>query len=446
MTDYKVLFEKTSPAKLVLTVGLPGILSMFLSSMYRLVDAAFVGHLLGSTAFAALNLVIPFVILNFALSDLVGVGSSVIIAIRLGEKDEKTASVIFSTATIMIAALGSFLGLLLFIFADDLIRLMGADSELTVLAAQYLRVYAAFSPLTTALFAVDNFLRLCGKVRYSLLVNVLVAVSSLILEIFFLVVFRWGIWAAALANCLGIFLSVIVAYTPFLRKKLQLKFTRPALTKRLIRQIMTNGAPTFLNNVAGRIVSIIMNIALLRLGGAMAVSAYGVLLYAEDILLPILYGLCDSLQPAIGYNYGARNYDRIHRIRRLYFGICAVLSFIMTAVMFFAREAVVGIYVAATEIELRTLAAGALSIFASAYLFRWVTLATQSFLSAIGQAGPATILSICFAFVFPLAALVLLSPLGLLGIWLNMPVACLASSLLAAFFLKRTEKSIAGTT
>ena len=134
--DYRTLFEKTSPTRLFFTVAIPGVIGMLVSTVYRIADAAFVGQVLGSTAFAALNLAIPFVIMNFSIADLVGVGSSVQIAIKLGEKDEAAASNLFISACILIVFLGVALGAAFYVFAEDLVRLMGANEELVRLSVQ----------------------------------------------------------------------------------------------------------------------------------------------------------------------------------------------------------------------------------------------------------------------------------------------------------------------
>ena len=434
--DYKALYEKTPPTRLFVIVAIPGIISMLVSSLYVIIDGAFVGQILGSEAFAALTLVMPLVIINFSIADLIGVGSSVPIAIKLGEKDEEGANNIFSSACLMIVGAGIVLGVIIFIFAESFVRIIGADEQLVLMGSQYLRVYAAFSPFTTILFAVDNYLRICGKVHYSMVVNILMAVLSISLEFLFLFVLRFGIWGAALGTCLGMSICVIIAFVPFFRGKMQLRFTRPRIDRKTMRIIFMNGAPTFLNNIAGRFTEIIINVFLLRLGGAMAVSAYGVLMYADSIMQPVLYGLCDSLQPAVGYNHGAKNYRRISAIMRRCFGACAVLSMAMAAIMTFAKEPIVSIFVRAEDAALVALSVHALSLFAFAYLTRWVSLATQSYMSAIGKPGHAAAISLSMVLVFPITFLFLLGPLGLDGLWLNMPFTCLTTAVLAIVILR----------
>ena len=126
----------------------------------------------------------------------------------------------------------------------------GRAGEFARLAVQYLQVYALCSPGTTMLFAVDNYLRICGYIRGSMWMNVLMSVLSCLLEVLFLGVFGWGIWAAALATCTSMFVCVLLSLIPFLRKRAVLRFCKPRFHARLVRQIVACGSPNFLNNIA----------------------------------------------------------------------------------------------------------------------------------------------------------------------------------------------------
>lgn len=199
----------------------------------------------------------------------------------------------------------------MYLAAPLLIRLMGAEGTFADQAVQYLRVYAVCSPGTTIIFALDNYLRICGYIRGSMFLNILMSLLCGLLEILFLDAFGWGVWAAALAGCTGMFLCALIALIPFFRGKALLRFCRPRFHLQMFRQILACGSPNFLNNIAGRITSILMNAILVRLGGTMAVSVYGILMFADGFIQPLLYGMCDSLQPAVGYNWGARKFSRV---------------------------------------------------------------------------------------------------------------------------------------
>ena len=184
------LFARTPPRRLFLLAAFPGAVSMLASALYQTLDGIFVGRFLGETAFAALNLAMPFVILNFSLADLVGVGSAVPISVCLGRGERQQANNIFTCACLMILASGILMGGALYAAAPGLIRLMGAQGEFARLAVAYLRVYALCAPVTTIIFAVDNYLRICGFIRGSMALNLLMSAASGLLEFLFLGVLR----------------------------------------------------------------------------------------------------------------------------------------------------------------------------------------------------------------------------------------------------------------
>ena len=229
------LFLKMPPLKLFFLDSLPGAISMLASALYQTIDGIFVGQFLGATAFAAINLAMPFVIINFSLADLIGVGSAIPISICLGKKQEQEANNIFTCACLMIIGTGVLIGIVMFAAAPRLIQLMGADGEFATLAVQYLRVYALCSPITTIIFAVDNYLRICGFIRGSMFINIFMSVLSAVLEFLFLGVFHWGIRAAALAICSGLLVCTIAALFPFFCGNAILPFRKPQLNRKILR-------------------------------------------------------------------------------------------------------------------------------------------------------------------------------------------------------------------
>lgn len=436
------LFTNTPPRKLFFYAAIPGAVSMLASALYQLFDGVFVGRILGQTAFAAVNLAMPFVIINFSLADLIGVGSAVPISICLGRKDEQEANNIFTCACLMIVGAGVVIGGILFAAAPLLIRLMGAEGQFADFAVQYLRVYAICSPITTIIFAVDNFLRICGFIRGSMLLNIFMSVISAILEFLFLGVFRWGIWAAALATCSGMLICVLIAFIPFFRGKAQLRFCRPRFGRRMIRQIIACGSPNFLNNIAGRITSILMNAILVRLGGESAVSVYGVLMFADGVVQPLLYGMCDSLQPAVGYNWGAQKYSRVRAIEKCCFAASAVVSLLAVAVIALFPEQITNLFVADADADFLRVSVWALQLFSLTYITRWFSFATQSYMLAVEKPLPASLISVGTALVFPVLLIAVLWPLGLTGIWLNFAGTALLAAILSLIILRKTRSEL----
>ena len=431
------LFSETAPLKLFFTASVPGIISMLASALYQTLDGVFVGRYLGETAFAALNLAMPFVIINFSLADLIGVGSAVPISVCLGKKEKAEADNIFTCACLMIIITGALIGAILFISAPALISLMGARGVFAELAVQYLRVYAICSPVTTIIFAVDNFLRICGYIRGSMFLNVIMSLLSAVLEFIFLGIFRFGIWGAALATCIGMIICALAAFVPFFRGKALLRFRRPVFGVKIIRQTVAYGSPNFLNNIAGRITSILMNAILVRLGGETAVSVYGILMFADGFIQPILYGMCDSLQPAVGYNWGAGKISRVRKIEKCCFTASAVVSLISVFVIAFFPNQITALFMNDAGPEISELSVKALKLFSLTYITRWFSFAVQSYMLAIEKPVPASLISLSTALIFPVIFIVILWPLGLTGIWLNFAATSVLAAVLAFILLKR---------
>ncbi len=197
-----------------------------------------------------------------------------------------------------------------------------------------------------------------------------------------------------------------------------------------------------MSNVAGRLTSILMNIVLLKIGGAMAVSVYGVLVYVGDTLQQLLYGTCDGMQPAIGYNWGAKNIGRVKSLIQCCVAACAVISIGGTVLMLVFPEKIVSLFMQKNETELIKMCAYALPLYSFTFLTRWFGFAVQNFLVALEVPLPATILSVSNALIIPIVLLPVLWPLNLNGIWLNTPITSLLVSVLALIFFIRLRKKM----
>ncbi len=441
--EHKEYFLKTSITRLFFIAAIPGAISMLASAIFGLFDGIFIGNILGETAFAAINIAFPFVIISFSLSDLVAVGSAVPISIALGRQDEKEANNIFTCALIMITCAGALMGLVLWFGAPIILDFLGASPEAQRLGVEYIRVYAFFSPISPAAFAFDNYLKISGKVKLSMWLNIGTSIATILLEFLFLFVFRWGIWSAALAPCICFGTSVLIAFTLFALGKMQLKITKPKFSTRTTRKIIQCGMPVFLNNVSGRITSIAMNKALISMGGDPAVAIYGIQMYVGEIIQPMIYGICDSLQPSIGYNWGARRFDRVKKLTKWTFGASAAVSFVSFAMMWIIPDVLVALFTTTTDVAFISEATKALRIYAVSKLLFWFAFATQSYMTAVEKSFFATLISVGAAFVFPMIFIFALYDMGLTGLWLNAPLtmaACCIISLVILIVFSREMK------
>ena len=457
--DAKVLYATASPWRLFFIVALPGMVSMLAMSIYSVIEGIFIGQTLGEGAFAAVNIAFPIVMINFAISDMIAVGASVPIAISLGKKEDAAANNFFSASLILIFLSSVVMGGVMLVIAEPFARLSGAEDAVVDAAVRFIWTYAISSPLTTVFFAMDNYLRISGYVRYSMIINLLNSVMMLPLLCLFLFVFQMDVVGTALAACVAMCLCALLALIPFLRGKTILRFTRPRFSFAMLREIVACGSPVFLNNIAGRVTSILLNVILVRLGlqalgadgGTTAVAAYAVLMYSADLCQPLLYGMSDSLAPAIGFNYGAGHYDRVKKLLRCNCIGALAVSVAAVVGLLFGAPFVASLFVNGEKSPaLLALATHALRLFSIGYLFRWFSLVSQHFLSAIEKPLFATILSTSIALFAPVITLGALYPLGLDGVWLNLLGTSLITAALGAGLLhialrplqeKKTDKT-----
>lgn len=449
-TKTEEMYASMNPWRLFFVVALPGMISMFAMSVYSIIEGAFIGQILGEEAFAAVNIAMPLVMINFSLADLVGVGASVPISIALGRDDKKTANNVFSCSIIMIFVASLLMGSIMFFAATPLSFMMGADDQLLVTSVKYLRTFALCSPLTTVFFAMDNYLRISGYVKTSMFINIGSNVLTIGLLTLFLFPLEMDVTGSALATCISMCCCSLVTMIPFLRKKTLLSFTKPRFNKAMFREIAACGSPVFLNNIAGRVTSILMNVSLMTLGvqafgeggGTTAVAAYAVLMYSSDLCWPLLYGISDSLAPAIGYNWGAENYGRVKSIvKRAYIGT-AVVGLVSTSLLFLFPGTVASLFVNAEDARLLEISIHAIRLFCFAYLFRWFCVVTQGFFSAIEKPALATIMSVSIALVFPVVLMGALWSFGLDGIWFNFVGVNILTAALGLILLLRVAAQI----
>ena len=446
----EIMYATMSPWRLFFKVALPGMISMFAMSIYSIIEGIFLGQTLGESAFAAVNIAMPLVMINFSVADLIGVGASAPISIALGRKDHAEANNTFTCSAIMIFLASVFMGGMMFFAAEPLSRMMGADEALLDTTVRYLRTVALCSPLATIFFAMDNHLRISGYVKTSMIINIGCNILTIGLLAFFLLGCRMDVVGSALATSLSMCVSSVIAMIPFVRNKALLKFVKPKFNSGMVRKIVACGSPSFLSNISGRVTSILMNISLMTLGakvlgeggGTTAVAVYAILMYASDMCWPLLYGISDSLSPAIGYNWGAEDYSRVKKIAGTGFASTTLVGLISTSILFFFPGTIAALFANEEDVRLLAVSTHAIRIFCFAYAFRWLAVMTQSFLSAVQKPAQATIMSVGTALVFPVLLLGALWSFGLDGIWFNFVGVNGLAAILAVVLLTQLAKEI----
>ncbi len=427
------IFEKLPPTKLFFRCAIPSMVTMAFGALYQIADGLFVGRFIGEDALAAVNLIMPIIMMVFAFSNMIATGASVRIAVMLGEKDRETASRVFSFTVKFIFWMSCVIGMIGFIFAEMFVSLLapGATEQAIEYGIIYIRVYAVFSPLVPLYFATDNFLRICGKEKPSMWLGVITQGFNIVLDVILIAFLGQGIWAAAFTSCLAMALGSVVTLWLFRGKRMDLYYTRENISVSAFFRILANGSSEFFNNISMSVMSMVYNFFLLKYGGTTGVAAFSVIMYVDSIIGMLVFGMCDSLQPAISYCYGAGLSDKVKAIfKRIILG-AVVLSAASMLFMMFAGRYVAPLFVKPEDTELLAVSIVGMELFSLSYLTGWIDMCFSSYFTALERPVRSLLTSFFGTLVFPIACLYILTPLWQLnGVWLTALVASTASGML----------------
>lgn len=436
-------FETIPPKKLFIKLAIPSLISMLFSSIYMMVDGMFVGKFIGSTALAAVNLVFPIIMIIFALGDMIASGASVKIGIKLGEKKEDEASQIFSVALLAVFILSLIFMILGLLFAKDIIFILIKDTQLAELAYRFANAFILFLPIVAPAFAIDNYLRICGKARMSMWVNICVSVLNIILDAILIGYLKLGIEYAALASVFSLFMGTLLSLYPFLRKKLVLRFVTPKISPKEMLGIIYNGSSEFLSNISGSVISVITNSLLLHFGGVAAVAAYSIVMYIESAITPLLFGMIDSIQPVISYNYGAKNIKRIKTFFKITCTVALIISVVTLTVIFAFPDFLVQLFSSESDVTVMNMAKSALLLYAPSYLFTWFIMTSSAFLTGLEKATASIVIMSLESIILPLLLLVsLTSFMGVYGIFVIPAISGAITFIITLMLWKKCIKSI----
>lgn len=427
------VFEKLPPTKLFFRCAVPSMITMAFVSLYQIADGLFVGRFIGGDALAAINLIMPIIMIVFGFANLIATGASVRISVLLGAKNREEASQVFTFTLKVLFLISCALGTLGLVFAESFVRFLapGASIQAIEYGITYTRVYAAFAPLMLIYHATDNYLRACGKEKLSMWLSIATQLFNIILDVILIVFLGQGVWAAAFTSCLAMALGSVVTLFLFRGKRMDLYYAKGTVKKSVFFRILVNGSSEFFSSISMSIMSIVFNFFLLKYGGTTAVAAFSVVMYVDSFVGMFLFGMADALQPAISYCYGAGRMEKVKAIfRRIILG-AIVLSVASLLFMMFAGQYVAPLFVKPDDTELLKVSIIGMKLFSLSYLTGWVDMCFSSYFTALERPGHSLLTSFFGTLIFPIAALFALTPvLGLNGVWLSAVTACTASAVL----------------
>ena len=427
------MFVKLHPTKLFFRCAIPAVITSVFGALYSVVDGIFVGKYLGEDALAAINLIMPVIMIVESISNMIATGASVNISMLLGNKEREEASKVFSFSVKFILIFSCIVSMAGFFFARQFITFIspGASENAVRLGTEYLKVYSLFGPLIPIYFATDNYLRVCGKQKLSMAINIITQMVNVVLDFIFIAVLHQGVKAAAIASCVSIASGSVVTLVLFVGKRMDIYYTKKNIPVSQFLRLAANGASEFFSTISASIMSVIMNLFLLKYGGTTAVAAFSIIMYVDSIIGMMNFGICDSFQPAISYCYGAGLFKRMKALFKRVLIATVIISVIAFLFMLLCGPYMAGIFIKADDTNLIDMSKNAIILFSFSYLAGWIDMCYSSYFTALDRPGRSLIVSLSGTLVFPIIFLFVLTAFyGLNGVWLMPAISAVFSGML----------------
>lgn len=429
---------------LLIKYALPGIIAMTASSLYNIVDSIFIGHGCGALALSGLTVAKPFMDICAAFGSLVGVGASTLVAIKLGEKDYNTAGRILGNVILLNTLLGALVMIIGLIWMEPILYAFGASKATIGYAREYMEIILAGNILTHIYFGLNSMLRSMGHPRTSMAATIVAVFFNIVLDPILIFGMDMGVRGAAVATIISQAIAVLWQMVIFMNPKEIIHFHRGIwrLDATITKRALAIGLSPFLMNIAHCFVIIILNNQFKTYGGDMAIASYGVINRFVFVFAMIVMGLNQGMQPIVGYNYGARRYERMLRA----FELTAVCATIVMGCVFMLGEIVPRWMVLLFTHDELLLSQTILPmrIVSSSMLLVGFQMVAGNFFTSIGMAGKSIFLSLTrqVLFLIPLALIMplLFEPEPIMGVWWSIPLSDTISALVAALMIGRQVK------
>lgn len=425
-----------SIGKLLMQYAVPAIIAMTASSLYNMVDSIFIGHGVGTMALSALALTFPLMNLGAAFGALVGVGAATLISVKLGQKDYDTAQRVLGNVFVLNILLGLAFTVIVFPFLNPILYFFGGSDETVEYARQFMEIILLGNVVTHLYLGLNAVLRASGHPKQAMYATIATVAINTILAPIFIFMFDWGIRGAAIATVSAQVIALLWQLKQFNNANELLHFRRGIfrLKRKIVFDSLAIGMSPFLMNLAACLIVILINQGLKKYGGDLAIGAFGIVNRLVFIVVMIVMGLNQGMQPIAGYNFGAKLYDRVNKVLKLTIIYATCVTTFGFLVGMLAPNLVVGIFT--SDAELTELSATGLRITVMFFPIIGFQMVTSNFFQSIGMAGKAIFLSFTRQMLILLPCLLILPHFfGVAGVWYSMPVSDLLASLIALVML-----------
>ncbi len=422
--------------------SVPSILMMLVGSIYSVVDGLFVSNFVGTSAFAALNIIWPAVMLIGALGLMVGTGGSALVSKTMGEGDYYRASAIFSMLLRFTLILSVVFMIPLLAFMEPLARILGAEGETARLCVVYGSICTLGLPAFMLQMCFQSFYMTAERPQLGTVMSIVCAFTNMALDALFIVVFHWGLAGAAaasmLACCVGGFFPLW--YFSSRQNRSSLRIVRSGFEREPLLQACSNGLSEYVGNISWNILAICYNLQLLRMMGENGVAAYSVLLYYGYIFAAVFFGYNIAVTPVIGYNYGAGNKAELKSLLRHSVILLLVMGALMTLVSELSAGPAARLFVG-YDPELTVLTTRAIRLYMISFFIAGINLFASAWFTGLNNGKVSATVSFIRNLVFELGFVFLLpAVMGPDGIWLAVDAADLCALILCTTLILAYRK------
>ena len=421
---------------------LPSIIMMVFTSVYGVVDGFFVSNFAGKTPFAAVNFIMPILMILGCAGFMFGTGGSALIGMALGEGDNKKANNIFSLVVYSSIVCGVFLAIIGLVILRPVATLMGAENEMLRQCLIYGGIFLAGLPFYILQYEFQCLFATADKHKLGMYVTIIAGCTNIVLDALFVAVFPWGVAGAAVATVISQIAGGIIPLVYFLRKNdSPLRLTKCSFDGTALLKTCTNGSSELMSNISASVVGMLFNVQLMKYAGENGVAAYGVLMYVSWIFQAIFLGYTVGTAPVVSYHYGADNKDEVKNLLKKSLIIVAAVAVCMFVAGELLSWPLAKIFVG-YDAELMDMTVNAFYIFSFSFLFFGFSVFGSSFFTALGDGLTSAAIAFLRTLVFQIAAVMLLPLIfGLNGIWASIVAAEIVSvAVMAVFFAIKRKK------
>ena len=420
----------------LLRFTLPSIVMMVFTSIYGVVDGIFVSNFAGKTAFAAINLIMPYLMIFGTLGFMIGTGGTALISMTLGMGDQKKANSLFSMLTYVCILGGVVLTAVSLLLLRPAAIALGAEGEMLELCVTYGTIVQLALPAYVLQFAFQSFCVAAQKPNLSLWMTVVSGVCNILLDALFVGLFQWGLVGAAAATAFSQVLGGVIPMVYFARPNNSLlRLGKPSFDLKALTKACTNGCSELMSNVSMSLVCMLYNLQLMDYAGENGIAAYGVIMYVNFIFISVFIGFVIGNAPLVGYNHGANNHPELKNLLRKGVMILLALSALMTVAGELLAKPLAQIFVGYDQ-TLMDMTVRGFRIYTLSFLLCGFNIYGSSFFTALNNGLISALISFVRTLVCQTAAVLLLPMwLDLDGIWWSIVAAELTALILTTILI-----------